>query len=206
LEEPEPYPVDFQAFIVAKGRPPILLTVFDEDKVKEGDDEDNVIEEGARGLKAHAEAGAGDETTHTAGRAETVDDLRRYTVDMARFLSSALLNYCCCNFFIVPCVIAKQRFSTEELDKEVRRGVDDCRVFLKDDVSLELDSTSYTKVVRATRVVAGVAWAPPSLLQSSSVPETQTSSTGQVRFKDRRCHAPEGGCALTLPLAPTLLN
>ncbi|KAK7490622.1 hypothetical protein BaRGS_00018039, partial [Batillaria attramentaria] len=99
----------------------------------------------------------------TVGEEETIhffqEKLREHSLEMAQLLTSALYNFCHCDFVILPCALALSgRFSIEALQKELSEQMKNVRYFYGGPEIVTTDT--YQQLKAAVSAVAGVTYFP----------------------------------------------
>ncbi|XP_070200337.1 uncharacterized protein [Littorina saxatilis] len=147
LEQPTPDSVDFQVLFLASGFPAFLLTVFDPERVLQDRDIDD------------------EEESRTLIEVES-KEVEIFCMHMGKLLTSAMLNFCCCDFILVPCTMRFKDFAPSALTKKLEEEVKATRQYFRGPRVLK--EPVYDQLKAAVTAVAGASYVPRLLENNGS--------------------------------------
>ena len=181
---PEPCSV-LQAFFIGKGLPSFVLTLYtlanDSDchsqtadvdtktcdshaePITQPGDDDTQIGGPSDTKLAGTDANAAnrDASTETAKRNKLVSKIHDLAVSTVKQLRSALLDFCHCDFAILPCTLEMSSLSVETLTKELKVRQADCQQFY--DGPIRVNAATCGILTTATVILQGASWVPCNL-------------------------------------------
>ena len=186
---PEPCSV-LQAFFIGKGLPSFVLTLYtlanDSDcRSQTANADTKTCDSDAVGLHAEpvtqpcdldtqiggppdtqsagtdTNAANRDANSETAKRNKLASKIHDLTVSTVKQLRSALLDFCHCDFAILPCTLEKNSLSVETLTKELKVRQADCQQFY--DGPIRVNAATCKILTRATVILQGASWVPCNL-------------------------------------------
>ena len=96
-----------------------------------------------------------DPSTETA-ELETPASIHKFTVFMVKCLTLALLDFCHCEFAILPCTLDMSKLTVEALREELKTRKEQCQRFY--DGSIRLKAATFRTLTRATVVLQGASY------------------------------------------------
>lgn len=138
-----PDSIDAQALVLAPDLPPFLLTIYDPERIHENSTES---EQNAK--------------LHIQEERERIADL---TVTVSKLLTTALFNYCHCDFILLPVCVEYKDLCPDSLDKEIKKQQDETRMYYGG--PRLLTRGTYSELKAAADAVCGVSHV-PTLLQA----------------------------------------
>ncbi|KAK7471856.1 hypothetical protein BaRGS_00035515, partial [Batillaria attramentaria] len=143
IERYPPDSIDSQVLFLAPDLPPFVLTIYDPERILQH--EDITDERDARKLIDEEKA-----------------DVEDFTLQTSKLLTTALFNYCHCDFLLLPVALEYKELCPDALEKEIRKQQDSTRRYY--DGPRRLNSRTYAELKAAAIAVNGVSHV-PSLLR-----------------------------------------
>ena len=179
-----------QAFFIGKGVPSFVLTLYtlanDSDcRSQTADADTRTCDSDAIGQHAEPVTQPGDDDTQiggppntqsagtdtnaanrdantkTAKRNKLVSEIHDVTVSTVKQLRSALLDFCHCDFAILPCTLEMSSLSVETLTEELKVRQADCQQFY--DGPIRVNAATCRILTTATVILQGASWVPCNL-------------------------------------------
>ncbi|XP_076451042.1 uncharacterized protein LOC143286954 [Babylonia areolata] len=184
-----------QVFFLSPQQPPFLLTLFDMKQLRRqstsfdepgGDvlheqyvytrleEEESVPENTSPGATLW---GAGRDSLSEADEQEETDKVRLYTLQLGKLLTAALLDYCSCDFLLLPCCLSVAEFTLERLQRGLQEQLKVARQFYGGPV--QLSPATYQEMKAAAVAVTGVTCVPRLLLSTSGVVDDKGLAIGE---------------------------
>lgn len=174
-----------QAFFIGKGVPSFVLTLYT--LANDSDCHSQTADADTRTCDSHAEpitqpgdddtqigalpdtkpagtdtnAANRDANTETAKRNKLVSKIHDLTVSTVKQLRSALLDFCHCDFAILPCTLEMSSLSVETLTKELKVRQADCQQFY--DGPIRVNAATCKILTTATVILQGASCVPCNL-------------------------------------------